>query len=271
MTESGRSRLATMFAAANADNRAVLLPYLTAGIPSIEDSVELFVAMSDAGADGFEVGIPYADPLMDGPVIMEAGARALSSGVTVDVALDIASQVTSRTGKPVVMMTYVNPVLRIGIGAFFDKVVNAGACGVILADLPVDEAAPFLAEAADRGIGLALFAAPTTDDARLDAVVGADPALVYAIAEVGVTGERERASVNVEALASRIRERSDVPIVFGVGISTPDHAAKAAAVGDGVIVGTAIVRRVLEANTPQQAQDELSKAVKALATAVKRP
>ncbi len=270
MTESGRARLASMFVAARRENRAVLLPYLTAGIPNPEDSVELFVAMSDAGADGFEVGIPYADPLMDGPVIMEAGERALASGVTVDVALDIASQVAGRTGKPVVMMTYVNPVLRIGIGAFFDKVHDAGACGVILADLPVDEASPFLAEAARRDIGLALFAAPTTDSERLDAVLAGDPAFVYAIAEVGVTGEREAASTNVASLASRIRERSGVPIVFGVGISTPDHAAKAAEVGDGVIVGTALVRRVLEATTTEQAKSELSQAVKALASAVRR-
>ncbi len=260
-----------MFATARSENRAVLLPYLTAGIPNPRDSVELFVAMSDAGADGFEVGIPYADPLMDGPIIMEAGEQALASGVTVDVALDIASQVASRTGKPVVMMTYVNPVLRMGVGTFFDKVNNAGACGVILADLPVDEAAPFLAEAVQRGMGLALFAAPTTDAARLEAVVAADPAFVYAIAEVGVTGEREKASANVEGLASRIRDRSDVPIVFGVGISTPDHAAKAAKVGDGVIVGTAIVRRVLEADTTRAATAELSKAVKELAAAVRRP
>ncbi len=259
-----------MFAAARSEDRAVLLPYMTAGLPNPHDSVALFVAMADAGADGFEVGIPYMDPLMDGPVIMEAGERALAAGVTVDVALDVAGQVAERTGKPVVVMTYVNPVLRHGVGAFFEKVHAAGACGVILADLPVEEAGPFLAEAAAHDLGLALFAAPTTAADRLATVVERDPAFVYAVAEVGVTGERAEASANTGDLAARIRERSDVPIVFGVGISTPDQAAKAARVGDGVIVGTALVRRVLEAGSTPEAVEAVSRAVEQLSAAVRR-
>ncbi len=270
MTDTGRGALDAMFAAARREDRAVLLPYLTAAIPTVEDSVRLFKAMADAGADGFEVGIPYADPLMDGPVIMEAGEQALEAGVTVSVALDLVSRVVTETGKPVLAMTYVNPVLRRGIDTFFGEVATAGAVGVIIADLPADEAEPFLTAADGVGVGLALFVAPTTDDRRLKTVVDADPAFIYAVAEVGVTGERADASSKTERLAQRIRAYGDVPVVFGVGISTPEHADAAANHGDGVIVGTAIVRRVLEAGSVAEAETELASFVLALSQAVRR-
>ena len=270
MTETGTDRLAAMFAHARANDRAVLLPYLTAGIPSVEDSVEIFRAMADAGADGFEVGIPYSDPLMDGPVIMEAGEMALDRGVTVAVALEVVRCVVVETGKPVLAMTYVNPVLHGGIDTFFSEVARVGASGVIIADLPADEAGPFLDAADDVGLGLALFVAPTTDDERLARVLGADPAFVYAVAEVGVTGERNTASSYTERLAGRIREISDVPIVFGVGISTPQQAEAAALHGDGVIVGTAIVRRVVEARTADEAAHSVSSLVEELAPSMNR-
>jgi tryptophan synthase alpha chain len=167
-------------------------------------------------------------------------------------------------------MTYVNPVLRQGIDTFFGKVASAGAAGVIIADLPADEAEPFMQAATDVGVGLALFAAPTTDDDRLDKVLVGDPAFVYGIAEVGVTGERTEASSNTAALAARIRSRSDVPLVFGVGISTPDHVARASEVADGVIVGTAIVRRVMDASTGEEAAETLASFVADLASATQR-
>lgn len=269
MSETGKARLAAMFASAREEHRALLLPYLTAGIPSVEESVELFVAMAEAGADGFEVGIPYADPLMDGSVIMAAGELALDNGVTVAVALEVVRRVTASTHKPVLAMTYVNPVLRRGIDVFFKEVADAGAAGVIIADLPVDEAEPFLSAARGAGVGLSLFVAPTTDASRLAQVLESDPAFVYAVAEVGVTGERLSASSNTETLAARIREHSDVPIVFGVGISTPDQAAAAARHGDGVIVGTAIVRKVLEAPSSTEAAEGLSMLVRDLADSVR--
>lgn len=270
MTETGRSAIMRMFDEAKAEDRAVLLPYLTAGIPSRESSVAMFSAMAEAGADGFEVGIPYADPLMDGPVIMKAGERALKAGITVDVALEIVAEIVAATDKPVLAMTYVNPVLRVGVRAFFDKAKNAGVSGLIVADLPVDEARPFLMEAERTGIGMVLFAAPTTDDARLEAVAEADPVFVYGIAELGITGERVEASRNTEGLATRVHAVTDRPLVFGVGISTPAHAVRAAAVGDGVIVGTAIVRRALEADTPAEAVEALTEAVSDLSAAMQR-
>jgi len=268
MTDRPIDALVTLFTNARATDRAVLLPYLTAGLPDREASIRLFRTMADAGADGFEVGIPYADPLMDGPVIMAAGHRAIAQGVTVQSALEIASAVSSETGKPVLAMTYVNPVLRLGVAEFFRKVGELGVNGVIIPDLPIDEAAPFRAAAEESGVGLVAFAAPTTTDERLDAVLESDPAFVYAIAEVGVTGERQDASTNTVALAARIRERSDVPVVFGVGISTPEHAAAAGREGDGVIVGTAIVRRVMEAADANEAETMLDEFVSDLRSAM---
>lgn len=264
----GRSQLEDLFRRVRNERRAALLPYLTAGLPDIAGSVEVFTAMAEAGADGFEVGIPYSDPLMDGPVIMRAGQVALERGVTLDVSLGIIAEVVSTTGKPVIAMTYVNPVLRHGAADFFARVAASGASGAILADLPADEAEPFLQAASTEGLGLALFVAPTTGPDRLRAVVDAKPSFIYGVAEVGVTGERDGASENIASLSAAVRAVTDIPLVFGVGISTAEHAAAAARHGEGVIVGSAIVRRVLEAGTAREAIATLDPFVRALATAV---
>ncbi len=245
------------------------MPYMTAGLPSPAESLAIFTAMADAGADAFEVGIPYADPLMDGPVIQAAGDRALAAGSGVEVALDILERVIAETGKPAVVMTYVNPVLRMGIGEFADRVAAAGGSGVIVADLPVDEADPFLSALAERDLGLVLFVAPTTTDDRLDRVIAANPPFVYGIAEIGVTGERSTASSHIGSLIGRIRRHRQVPVVAGVGISTPDQARAVARDADGVIVGSALVRRVMEAADTAAAVASLRAAVSDLAQAVR--
>ncbi len=265
---TGAEGLGNLFAAAREDGRTVLLPYMTAGLPTLDASVRLFEAMAAAGADGFEVGIPYADPLMDGPVIMEAGERALAAGTTVDGCLEVVSDVVSSTGLPVIVMTYVNPVLRMGVDRFCVRLADVGAAGLIVADLPVDEAGPFLEATRTHGVGLVLFAAPTTDERRLRAVAMAEPAFVYAVADMGVTGTRDEASDKIAGLAARIRDVSAQPIVAGVGISTPDHARAAARHVDGVIVGSALVRLVLEANDADDSARALRSAVAAFAAAV---
>lgn len=262
--------LTQLFTRCGADRRAALLPYMTAGLPTPDESVSLFAAMAEAGADGFEVGIPYADPLMDGPVIQAAGDRALSAGSGVDVGLEILREVVTSTGKPAVVMTYVNPVLRMGIGVFADRVAAAGGSGAIIADLPVDEADVFADALRSRGIGLVLFVAPTTTDARLGRVLDAKPPFVYGIADLGVTGARATASTHIAALVERVRKRSDVPVVAGVGISTPEQAHAAAAVADGVIVGTALVREVMNASDAAGAAGALRKAVGGFASAMQR-
>ena len=270
MTDTGADRLRRLFETVRAEDRAALLPYLTVGIPDAESSVAMFEAMSAAGADGFEIGIPYSDPLMDGPVIAEAAERSLAQSMTISRALEITAEVVGATGKPVLLMTYTNPVLYYGVKAFAGAAAGSGAAGLIIADLPIEEADPFLAAAREAGLGMALFAAPTTTDERLAAITDANPSFVYAVASLGVTGERSEGSAVGQKLATRIRSISNVPIVAGVGISTPAQAAAAATTADGVIVGSALVRRALEADTPAYAASALARAVSDLREAVTR-
>jgi tryptophan synthase alpha chain len=268
MGETGAERLASMFAAACAEGRAALLPYLTAGIPDRDSSVAMFEAME--AADGFEVGIPYADPLMDGPVIAAAGRRSIAGGMTVAGAIDIVREVAAETGKPVIVMTYTNPVLRYGIDEFVAAIAAAGAAGLIIADLPVEEADPYLEAARQHGIGMTLFVAPTTSRERLATIAGKRPAFLYGVATLGVTGERQELAGTAAALAAAVRSATGVPLVLGVGISTPRQAAAAGAIADGVIVGSALVRTVVEAASPSEAAAALGRAVGDLAAALKQ-
>ena len=263
-------RVREAFADAAAEDRALLLPYMTAGLPGPDTSLDMFKAMADAGADGFEVGIPYSDPLMDGPTVHEAGLRAIAAGATVGSSLELVAGIVAATGKPVIVMTYVNPILAIGIDTFCERVAAAGGSGLIVADLPADESAE-IAAACDRvGIGLVLFVAPTTDDERLAAVVAREPLFVYGVAELGVTGRREQASAHAASLTARIKAATDVPVVLGVGISGPRAATAAAAVADGVIVGSALVKKVLDAESAEEAAGSLAEAVAELAAAMHR-
>lgn len=249
-------------------DRTVLLPYLTAGLPDPGVSADLFVAMADAGADGFEIGIPYSDPLMDGPIIQAASAAALEAGTDLETALGVIRQVVERTGRPALAMTYANVVFRTGPDEFCRRLAATGAQGVIVPDMPLEEAAPVEEAAAAHGLGVVLFVAPTSSDERIAQVVAHDPAFIYGVAEMGVTGERQESSGRARELAARVRAHTDIPLVLGVGISTPEQAAAAGDVADGVIVGTALVRRVLEAATPDDAATALREAVAALKAAL---
>lgn len=264
----GADRLRSLFAGAAERGTTVLLPFMTAGLPDPAHSVAVFESMAAAGADGFEVGIPYTDPLMDGPVIQRGSDTAIARGATLAVSLDLVGQVSSSTGRPVLAMTYVNPVLRRGIDEFCGALSDQGADGLIVPDLPVEEATPFLQAARRHDLGMVLFAAPTSTDERIRRVAEAGPVFIYAVAEMGVTGERRQAGGKIAELSERIRRITDIPVVAGVGISTPDQARTAAAHVDGVIVGSALVRRVLDAQTPEAAADAAGGAVRELAAAL---
>ena len=227
----------------------------------------MFEAME--AADGFEVGIPYADPLMDGPVIADAGRRSIEAGMTVRRAIGLVEEVAARTGKPAIVMTYTNPVLRYGADEFTAAIARAGAAGLIMADLPFEEAAPYLEAAQRHGVGMALFVAPTTSAERLGRIAAARPAFLYGVATLGVTGERESLATAAAALADRVRAATEVPLVLGVGISTAAQASAAGAIADGVIVGSALVRTVMEVSSPEQAAEALRQAVGALAAALR--
>ena len=263
-----REALVSLLTETRESGGAAFMPFMTAGLPSPERTVDIFVAMAEAGADAFEVGIPYSDPLMDGPVIQEGNERALRSGVTLRSGLETLGRVTEATGRPALAMSYANPVFRIGPRRFARWAAEAGAAGLIVADLPLEESPPVAEAVAEAGIGLVLFAAPTTAEARLSRIAEAGPVFIYGVAEMGVTGEREASSDHPRSLASRIRALTDVPLVMGVGISSPEQAAAIAPYADGVIVGSALVRHAL--NSPDPVADAAD-AARRLAQALHSP
>lgn len=265
----GRVKIDEMFARTKAEGRAAFLPFMTAGLPTPDDSVSMFTAMSEAGADGFEIGIPYTDPLMDGPVVQRGSDTAIRAGATLDVSISILRSVAAATSKPSIAMTYVNPIFRRGIDQFCEDLAAAGADAVIVPDLPVDESQPLRIAAQRHGLGVVLFVAPTSGEDRIRAVAEADPVFIYAVAEMGVTGERTDSGSHIEEIAERVRAVTDAPIVFGVGISTPEQAAAAGRIADGIIVGSALVRRVLDAASPVEARDSLTTAVSDIAQALR--
>jgi len=220
--------------------RAALMPYLMGGYPSIEESVSAGLAAADAGADLLELGIPFSDPLADGPVIHAAGTAALAAGVTPHGVLGVCERIAARV--PVVLMVYANIVLTAGASAFALKAASAGASGLIVPDLPHDEAEEVRAACDAEGLALVPLVAPTTTPERI-AAIGADArGFVYVVSLTGTTGERQEIQEGVAQTVERVRESTDVPVAVGFGISTPEQARTVAELADGVIVGSRVVR-----------------------------
>jgi tryptophan synthase alpha chain len=257
-------RIADAFASLeDRGRRAALMPYLMGGHPSLEESAASLAAAADAGADLIELGIPFSDPLADGPVIHAAGTAALEAGVKPADVLALCEQAAARV--PVVLMVYANLVLAHGGGEeFVQRAADAGASGLIVPDLPHDEAAG-LREACDAvGIALVPLVAPTTPDDRLRAI-GADArGFVYAVSLVGTTGERDEAPPGLPALIARIRAVTDLPIAVGFGISSEEQARTVGEIADGVIVGSRVVRAAGEGGA-EGVRDVVAGLAKALA------
>jgi tryptophan synthase alpha chain len=266
--DTGLDRIAAAFAAA--PGRAALMPYLMAGFPDLERSVAIGAACADAGADLVELGVPYSDPLADGPVIHAAGTRALAAGATLHGILQAAERIAERL--PVVLMCYVNPLLARGVERFANELAAAGVSGLIVPDLPFEESAP-VREACDAaGVALVPLVAPTTPEARLAQIAQSARGFLYTVSLTGTTGERAALDDLLDALLTRAKAHSPVPVAVGFGISNPAQAAAAAAAGaDGVIVGTRLVRAAGEAadagDDPAAAVGEI---VAALAEALRR-
>ena len=247
---SGEQRIRDAFA--HASGRAALMPYLMGGFPTLADSMRIGEACVDAGADVIELGVPYSDPLADGPVIHAAGTAALAAGANLAGVLEVARTVSE--GVPVVLMCYANMVFAPGVEAFLERAARAGVSGLIVPDLPHGEA-PEVREACERaGVAQVPLVAPTTTGERL-AAIGADAmGFVYTVSVVGTTGERRALSEHFADVIARARACTEVPVALGFGISTPEHAAQAADAGaDGVIVGTRLVRAAGESADPARA------------------
>jgi tryptophan synthase alpha chain len=242
---TGIEHIAAAFA--GADQRAALMPYLMGGFPDLETSRRIGDACIDAGADLLELGIPFSDPLADGPVIQAAGSAALAAGATTDGVLAVCVALAPRA--PVVLMTYVNIVLARGIERFVGQAAQAGAAGLIVPDVPLEESAELRAACDAAGLALVPLVAPTTPDDRLARIGAQARGFVYTVAVTGTTGEREGGDAS--ALLARVKRATGVPVALGFGISTPADAARAAAGGaDGVIVGSRLVRAAAEAADP---------------------
>ncbi len=218
------------------------VPYLTGGFPGVDVSV--LQGLQAAGADAVEVGIPFSDPVMDGGVIQEASRRSLEAGTTPDDVFALIDE--AGLSIPVAVMTYVNPVVRLGIEAFLDRARDAGVSGIIVPDVPVDEADQLCGEAAGRGVDAVLLAAPGSAPERLDAIAGRSHGFIYCVATYGVTGARDELSDTARSVVESLRPRTDLPLLAGVGIATPDQAADACTFADGVIVGSALMSPMVQ-------------------------
>ncbi len=236
---SGVQRIARAFA--NARGRAALMPYLMGGYPSLSESLRIGQACVQAGADLIELGMPYSDPLADGPVIHAAGTQALAAGANVAGVLEVARGLAASV--PVVLMCYVNMVLAPGVEAFVARLARTGACGLIVPDLPLEESEEIRAACEAHGIALVALVAPTTTPERMAAIGGQAQGFLYTVSVVGTTGERVGLSERFAEVVRRAKASTEVPVALGFGIGTPEQARLAAQAGaDGVIVGTRLVR-----------------------------
>jgi tryptophan synthase alpha chain len=240
------SAIAAAFGRAAAEDRAALVGYLPAGYPSVDGAVEAAIAIAEAGADIIEIGLPYSDPLMDGPVIQEAVHRALTGGVHVADVLRTVEAVAA-AGVPTLAMTYWNPVDRYGIEAFAADLAKAGGSGLITPDLTPEEAGPWLAAAAEHGLDPVFLVAPSSSEQRIALIAAACGGFVYAASLMGITGTREAVGSQAADLVSRVRRHTALPVAVGLGVRDGAQAAEVAGFADGVIVGSAFVQRLLAA------------------------
>ncbi|HEY8303634.1 MAG TPA: tryptophan synthase subunit alpha [Solirubrobacteraceae bacterium] len=260
---TGVDRIARAFA--ESGKRAALMPYLMGGYPTIARSVDIGEACVRAGADLLELGVPYSDPLADGPVIHEAGTRALAGGATLTGVLGVAHALSPSV--PVVLMCYANMVFAPGAEAFVGRLAQTGASGLIVPDLPFEEAPAVLAACDARGIALVPLVAPTTPPERLAQIGARARGFLYTVSVVGTTGERAALAESFAEVVAHAKASTDVPVALGFGISTPEHASQAAQAGaDGVIVGTRLVRAAAE--SPSDPAGAVGEVVAALAAAL---
>jgi tryptophan synthase alpha chain len=237
------TRLRRRFDELRASQRKAFVAFVTAGDPSLERTVEVALALEAGGADVIELGVPFSDPLADGPVIQRSSERALRRGVTLRAVLDTVRAVRARGGTlPIVLFSYYNPLLAYGLERLCVDAAAAGVDGALVTDLPPEEAGEWLAPARAHGLDTVFLAAPTSPEARLRRVAEASRGFVYAVSRTGVTGERTDLSAEAAPLVARLRGLTRVPVVLGFGLSTPEQVAEAETCADGAVVGSALVR-----------------------------
>ena len=240
------SRISDRFSRLRKDGGKAFVAFLTAGDPSLERTVEAAAELERAGVDVLELGVPFSDPLADGPVIQRSSERALARGVTLLGVLDLVRRIRRASEIPLLLFTYFNPLLRYGLERLAGEAGDAGADGVLVTDLPPEEAGPWLAAARGAGLDTVFLASPTSPDERLRRVAEASRGFVYAVSRTGVTGERRTLSEDAAPLVQRLKSLTAEPVALGFGIATPEQVAQAASIADGVVVGSALVRFLTE-------------------------
>jgi len=262
------SKVAAAFAKAAAENRAALVGYLPAGFPSVDAAADAATAMVNAGVDVVEIGLPYSDPLMDGPVIQEAVHRALEGGVHVTDVLRTV-EVVAATGSPVLVMTYWNPIDHYGVDSFARDLARAGGSGMITPDLPPEEAAGWLEAARIHDLDPVFLVAPSSSHDRIALISSVCRGFVYAASVMGITGARASVGQAAAGLVARVRQHTTLPVAVGLGVSTGVQAAQVAGFADGVIVGSAFVKRLLDAADPVAGREAVSELAAELAAGVR--
>ncbi len=257
------SRIASRFGARRDEGKTTFVSFVTAGDPSLDRTVEVALELEQGGTDVLELGVPFSDPVADGPVIQRSSERALSRGTTLAGVLDAARRIRDRSPLPLVIFSYLNPIHRYGLERFARDASWAGVDGVLVTDMPPEEADEWLASLADNDLDAIMLAAPTSSDERLDRIVASATGFVYAVSRTGVTGERAEISQEASELTKRVRARSDRPVALGFGISSPEQVEEAARIADGVVVGSALVRFLEE-----EPDGDVAKMVKRLRGAV---
>jgi len=250
------NRIEKTFRKLRAQNKKAFIPYIMAGDPSLDDTKRVVLMFEGCGADIVELGVPFTDPLADGPTIQRAAERALKNGVTLRKVLTLVKDLRLKTQIPIVLMTYYNPVFKYGEESFVRDAKDAGVDGVIVPDLPPDEAGEFIRVSKKTGIATIFLLAPTSTDDRIKKVARTSSGFIYYVSMTGITGARLLLDASIERSINNIRKITDKPVAVGFGVSTPDEARAISGISDGVIVGSAIVRKVSEIRWGEQEKSE---------------
>ncbi|MFM8211801.1 MAG: tryptophan synthase subunit alpha [Actinomycetes bacterium] len=257
------------FTKAKSENRAVLIAYLPAGFPSLDGSIQIINEMFKNGVDVIEVGVPYSDPLMDGPVIQEAVDIALNHKTGIKEVMHVVKKV-SENNKPVLTMSYWSPIEKWGIKKYVEEFKNSGGNGVITPDLPPDESDEWIDETNKQHVDRIFVVAPSTSEERLKLVSSKVTGFVYAASLMGVTGTRNQISQSAETLVTRLRKVTDLPVAVGLGVSTPEQAKQVAKYADGVIVGSAFIKLILQTKDLSKSVGAIGQLTKDLARSMHR-
>lgn len=257
------SRITQVFDRLRQDHQTALMPYITIGHPTPDVTPDLVAALVEGGADLVELGVPFSDPLADGATIQQATQVALQHGTTIESCFATVAEVRQRAiAVPLILMGYYNPILQRGVEGFCASAAAAGADGLIVPDLPPEEAVELRAACRANGLDLIFLLSPTSDDSRVRRIVELSSGFIYLVSLTGVTGARDQLPADLEAFVQRVRQATELPLAVGFGIGSPEEAHRVAQVADGVIVGSAIVQRAAASDEPVKAVSEFVRALK---------